>query len=368
MPRFHLRPIDGRTARLAVVRWHYSGTIPVGKMVKFGLWEEERFIGAVVFSTGTLGVRLVGRWFEVLPDHTAELSRVALGHHTVPVSQIVPEALRLLRVINPSLRLIISYADPSQGHIGRIYQAMNWAYLGRSAINNFYFDPARARWIHNRLYHGDIQPRPGTHKGAWVRNRTLSGFGLPIESRRNQLPVKPDRAKFRYAWAWDKPLMRRLRRAALPYPGPAELAEEVSKVRRRATRPEGRVRSPGSALIEHDALTLAIRAVLTPDLLRPEHHQVAGKPPTFGHSYVAAEAYYHLAGGAELGLTVYHVRHEGTVHWWLQLDGVIIDPTGDQFTTRVPYEAGGRAHFLPPSPSARARTLMARIAAGSESV
>jgi len=120
--------------------------------------------------------------------------------------------------------------------------------------------------------------------------------------------------------------------------------------------------------LEHDALTLAIRAVLTPDLLRPEHHQVAGKPPTFGHSYVAAEAYYHLAGGAELGLTVYHVRHEGTVHWWLQLDGVIIDPTGDQFTTRVPYEAGGRAHFLPPSPSARARTLMARIAAGSESV
>ena len=39
-------------------------------------------------------------------------------------------ALRLLARHSPGLRLVVSYADPAQGHVGTIYQAAGWTYLG----------------------------------------------------------------------------------------------------------------------------------------------------------------------------------------------------------------------------------------------
>jgi hypothetical protein len=41
-------------------------------------------------------------------------------------------AIRFLKAQSPGLRLVISYADPQQGHHGGIYQAGNWVYVGTS--------------------------------------------------------------------------------------------------------------------------------------------------------------------------------------------------------------------------------------------
>jgi hypothetical protein len=39
-------------AKYACLNWHYSGTVPVGKLVKVGAWEDGKFIGVVIFSCG----------------------------------------------------------------------------------------------------------------------------------------------------------------------------------------------------------------------------------------------------------------------------------------------------------------------------
>ena len=41
-------------------------------------------------------------------------------------------AIKMLRRQSPGLRLLVSYADPEQGHHGGIYQGGNWIYLGHS--------------------------------------------------------------------------------------------------------------------------------------------------------------------------------------------------------------------------------------------
>jgi hypothetical protein len=60
-----------------------------------------------------------------------ELVRVALRKHETPVSKIVSIALKMLHRHCPGVRMVVSFADVvRQGHLGTIYQASNWIYLG----------------------------------------------------------------------------------------------------------------------------------------------------------------------------------------------------------------------------------------------
>lgn len=117
-------------ARFACKHWHYSRSVPAGKLVKVGAWEEGRFIGVVLFGRG--GNNRMSSAYKLRQDEACELVRVALTDHAAPVSRIVAVAVRFLRKQSEGLRLIVSYADPKQGHHGGIYQAGNWIYAGQS--------------------------------------------------------------------------------------------------------------------------------------------------------------------------------------------------------------------------------------------
>lgn len=106
---------------------------------------------------------------------------------------------------------------------------------------------------------------------------------------------------------------------------------------------------------------------LSYDLLRGEYkiglllHAPTADRKLYGHCYVACEALYHL-GLRDEGWRPTVVRHEGGTHWFLRnAAGEVVDPTGGQFTTPVPYEDGRGCGFLTAGPSKRARELMSRV-------
>lgn len=115
-------------AKFAVENWHYSKCMPSFKTVKIGAWERGRFVGAVIFSMGA--APQAHRPYKILPREICELTRVAFRNHETTVSRIVSICLRFLKSQSPGLRLIVSYADPEQGHHGGIYQAGGWVYQG----------------------------------------------------------------------------------------------------------------------------------------------------------------------------------------------------------------------------------------------
>ena len=41
---------DIKAARFACMNWHYSKSVPVGKLVKVGVWENKKYIGCVLFG------------------------------------------------------------------------------------------------------------------------------------------------------------------------------------------------------------------------------------------------------------------------------------------------------------------------------
>jgi len=115
-------------AKYACENWHYSGVIPVGKLVKVGAWEDGKFIGVVLFGRGANNNML--KPFGLKADEGCELVRIALTTHKTPVSKIMALAIKFLKKANKGLKLVVSYADADQNHHGGIYQATNWIYSG----------------------------------------------------------------------------------------------------------------------------------------------------------------------------------------------------------------------------------------------
>ena len=115
-------------AKYACENWHYSGVIPVGKLVKIGAWEDGKYIGVVIFGRGANNNML--KPFGLNADQGCELVRIALTTHKSPVSKIMALAIKFLAKSNKGLKLVVSYADADQNHHGGIYQATNWIYTG----------------------------------------------------------------------------------------------------------------------------------------------------------------------------------------------------------------------------------------------
>ena len=84
-----------------------------------------------------------------------------------------------------------------------------------------------------------------------------------------------------------------------------------------------------------------------------------------GFAYVAAEAYFHLAGGYDAGLQPMQLKRRGKSHWWLlDSEGRVIDLTlAPRETSNFPYDRGKRRPFryTPAGISRRAQTVVERV-------
>lgn len=121
---------DPAVLRRLIAQHHYSGTcstITVG----YGVWWRGRLAGGIVFSAG------VGRHANAYcricaPTEIIELTRLWLADSVPPNSEsrVIGIALRALRRGRGRFRAVLSYADEAAGHLGTIYQATNFRYMG----------------------------------------------------------------------------------------------------------------------------------------------------------------------------------------------------------------------------------------------
>ena len=206
-------------AKYACVNWHYSGCLPAGKLVKVGAWESGKFIGVVLFGRGA--TPNLGRPYNLGQDECVELVRIALTKHENAVSRIAALAMKFLHNANPKLRLIVSFADQSQGHHGGIYQAGNWVYNGQG-------DPAKFYMIRGKLTH----PRSIGAKGL-VQN--IHG-ARKIDPNATVVDVP---GKHRYLMPLDADMRARIMPLSKPYPKRAKQAmtDDQSAQRQGSTDP-----------------------------------------------------------------------------------------------------------------------------------
>lgn len=187
-------------AKYACEHWHYSRSVPAGKLVKIGVWEPT-FIGAVLFARGASDA--IGKPYGLEQTEVCELVRIALTNHRAPVSRIMAVALRMLTASQPGLRMVVSYADPAQNHHGGIYQATNWLYVGTTQPDFAIIDKRGKRW------HSRMVSTSGYKTSFGVRKRVIR----PEEGERVALP-----GKHKYLYPLDDEMRRKVAPLAKPYP------------------------------------------------------------------------------------------------------------------------------------------------------
>lgn len=195
-------------AKYACENWHYSKSVPVPPLVKIGVWEENKFIGVIIFSRGASSNLL--KPYGLKTEEGCELTRVAMTKHSAPVSRILSLAFKFLKKNSPNLRLIVSFADPNEGHHGGIYQATNWIYAGTTASSYKYVDRSGREW----------------------HSRQVSEKGFNIQQGSVRKTVKPSQCKkisqvgkHRYLLPLDPKIKKNIMRLSLPYPKRAPEAE-----------------------------------------------------------------------------------------------------------------------------------------------
>jgi hypothetical protein len=187
-------------ARFACRRWHYSRTLPAGKLVKYGVWEGGAFIGVVIFSRGA--TPKLGSPYGLEQTECCELTRVALTAHVTPVSRIIALCLRQLRRFMPGMRLVVSFADAQRGHHGGIYQAGNWLYTGCNMTHEF---TVLGRKWHPKSLH--MKYGVGGQSVPWLRAHIDPNASV---YRKN--------GKHRYLMPLDEGVRRRVAHLCKPYP------------------------------------------------------------------------------------------------------------------------------------------------------
>lgn len=167
---------DHKSAKWACEHYHYARKMVTGKTTKIGVWENDKFIGCLIFGRGANNSALKKYGLDITEG--CELMRVALKKHEAPVTKIMSISRKLLLKLSPNLKLIISYADPEQGHEGTIYKADNWIYEGLTQPVDYYINEKgeelhwrNARFAQKRGEKLDRFYKPGKHKFIYPLDR-----------------------------------------------------------------------------------------------------------------------------------------------------------------------------------------------------
>lgn len=186
-------------AKFACENWHYSKCMPAGKMVKIGVWENSKYIGCVLFSRGATCE--IGSPFGLNQTEICELTRIALTKHKSEVSKIMAFSIKMLKKLSQGLKLIVSYADPEQDHVGGIYQATNWIFIGRTKQDSGII-------INGKKHHRrSVGAKYGTCSLDWIIKNVDKNAQRSI-----------DLGKYKYIMPLDNAMRKQVELLRKPYP------------------------------------------------------------------------------------------------------------------------------------------------------
>ena len=128
---YKVRAIPSEQTYEWLLKKHYAHRIP-SISYAFGLYDKDNILqGVCCFGTPASSTLLTGICGKLYADKVLELNRLVLNENCPPnsASYFVSRCLKLL----PLPKIIVSYADSGQGHIGYVYQACNFIYTGLSS-------------------------------------------------------------------------------------------------------------------------------------------------------------------------------------------------------------------------------------------
>jgi len=186
-----LEKASTKAINYACMNFHYAKTIPASSISYSIFNNKNEWCGIISFCYPS-GV-MSGKQFNLVQGQFIELNRMALNGKQKSTSQVLSLAIKLFKKENKTVKLLISYADKGQDHVGTIYQATNWFFVGEtesSGIDYFY-------------------------NGKWRHDRTLNEYGRDFLKN---LKKRKRSGKYKYIYPIDKSLINLCKSLSKPYP------------------------------------------------------------------------------------------------------------------------------------------------------
>ena len=192
-----IREINLKLAKKLVTKYHYSHTWPNTSIV-LGFYFRSKLLGIVCYGVGANKNLIPSVCKGVKPDEGFELVRL-FAFDWAPKnieSYMIAQSFKHIQQNYPKIKVLVSFADPKQGHLGIIYQATNWLYTGKSK-DEFFFK----------------------FSGKLVHPRTVSNYSKEMRKRirnpKNRVLVG---GKHRYVYLLGSKKQRKILKSSLKHP------------------------------------------------------------------------------------------------------------------------------------------------------
>ena len=126
---FNISKISHKQAKGFVENWHYSGRMPTGKNVNFGLWCNDYLYAVIVYGIGVNPYQ--AKFLGV--DSVVEIKRMCRSEPKMNYE--LSRFIRLsLKMVGREMRFdaVVAFADPEQGHEGTVYKATGFGFAGKT--------------------------------------------------------------------------------------------------------------------------------------------------------------------------------------------------------------------------------------------
>lgn len=191
---YSVRRISNSTAQGIVIEHHYlHRRAPCS--VAFGLFKGDELKGVVIYGTPSSAPLRSGIAGKEYAKDVAELTRLWLADD---VPKNGESFLIGATVKKAGKKIVVSYADTSQNHLGVVYQASNFLYTGLSA--------KRTNWTVK-----GVNAHCQTLADKYDANSIREKFG-------DSFTLEPRPRKHRYVWLNGSKAEKKRIRAALRYP------------------------------------------------------------------------------------------------------------------------------------------------------
>lgn len=195
--------------RRAIVTGHYSGVMPDATQEAFAAYHNGLLVGAAAYGPGG-NSKTFGAVIEGFDSSNARELILLWVHPEAPTNTASLIIGRSLKLLPEQVGLVVTFADSGQSHVGAVYQATNFYYLGMSNQGVRYVDASGVE-VTARLANVYRMRNPEKFEGMSLSQiREVLGWTPVVSHQKHRYAIGVGKFK--------RQVNKKLAAVAVPYP------------------------------------------------------------------------------------------------------------------------------------------------------
>lgn len=145
-----IKPVSKKIARICIETNHYTKSYYFATKFNYGLFRDGMIVGIICYGvphSHNLKSSIAGKTYK---NKILELNRLWIKDSEIKNTEswFIAQTMKLLKGCD----ILVSFAEPEQGHVGTIYQATNWLYTGQGNTHKYLVPKGHIKHVLTGLY------------------------------------------------------------------------------------------------------------------------------------------------------------------------------------------------------------------------